>query len=141
MGKNHNNTGRSKKDAKHVRLYEHIEKTAAWRDLSGTAAKAWMTIGLMHNGSNNGAIGVSSRELGKRIGVHFTAAARALRELENAGFLRCEKASSFSRKQLAAEYRLTHLRNDVTGETPTREFARQKGSDIHEITEKERVAL
>jgi DNA-binding transcriptional regulator YhcF (GntR family) len=129
--------GRRKGDSRHARLYEYIETTDAWRNLSGIAAKAWMTIGLMHNGSNNGAIGVSSRELGKRIGVHHSVAARAIIELENAGFLRCTKASSFSLKRLAAQYRLTHLRNDVTGETPTREFARAKKSDSDEITEKE----
>lgn len=117
--------GRSKGDARHVRFYENIEKTNAWRELSGTAAKAWLTVGLMHNGSNNGGIAVSSRELGKRIGVHYTVAARAIRELENAGFLHCEKQSSFSQKQLAAKFRLTHLRSDITGEAPTKEFSRK----------------
>lgn len=118
--------GRSKGDARHARLYEYIERTDAWRDLSGIAAKAWMTIGLMHNGSNNGKIGVSSRELGKRLGVHHSVAARTIVELENAGFLRCTKASSFSQKRRAAEYRLTHLRDDVTGDPPTREFSKPK---------------
>jgi hypothetical protein len=122
----HNNTGRSKGDARHVRLYEHMEKTAAWRGLSGVATKAWLTIGLMHNGSNNGKIGVSSRELGRRIGVHHSAAARAILELENAGFLRCVKASSFSQKRLCAEYRLTHLRCDVTGQAATKEYCRSR---------------
>ena len=118
--------GKRKDDVRHARLYEYIERTEAWRDLSGNAAKAWMTIGLMHNGANNGAIGVSSRELASRIGVHHSAAARAILELINAGFLRQTKASSFSQKKLAAEYRLTHLRNDITGDPPTREFARPK---------------
>lgn len=119
-----NKAGRRKDDVRHARLYEYIEKTEAWRNLSGRAAKAWMTICLMHNGANNGVIGVSSRELARRIGVHHSAAARAILELVNAGFLRQTKASSFSQKKLAAEYRLTHLRNDITGEPPTREFAR-----------------
>ncbi len=124
MAKKINKTGRSKGDARHVRLYEHMEKTAAWRGLSGVAAKAWITIGLMHNGSNNGKIGVSSRELGKRIGVSYSTAARAILELENAGFLRCVKASDFSGKRLAAQYRLTHLRCDVTGQPPSKEYCR-----------------
>jgi hypothetical protein len=124
-----NKTGRSKGDARHVRLYEHIEKTPAWRDLSGTAVKAWLSIGLMHNGTNNGHIAVSSRELGKRIGAHHSVAARAILELENAGFLRCVKASSFSQKRMAAEYRLTHLRCDVTGQPPTKEYCRSRDID------------
>jgi hypothetical protein len=115
---------RKKGDARHVRLYEHMEKTKAWWELAPLAAKAWLTIGLMHNGSNNGKIGVSSRELGRRIGAHHSAAARAINELEEKGFVRCTKASSFSQKRRAAEYWLTHLRNDVTGETATHDYRR-----------------
>ncbi|AZG76324.1 hypothetical protein [Methylocystis rosea] len=116
-----------------------MEQTPAWRDLSGIAAKAWITIGLMHNGTNNGKIAVSSRELGKRIGVHHSVAARAILELINAGFLRQTKASSFSQKKLAAEYRLTHLRNDITGEPPSREF-KVKAQPIDEVPEGYRAA-
>ncbi len=120
----HNKTGRSKGDVRHVRLYEYIEKTDAWRGLSGNAAKAWMTIGLLHNGANNGKLAVSSRELGERMGAHHSAAARAILELQSAGFLRCTKASSFSQRRRAAEYRLTHLRDDVSGEAPTHDYRR-----------------
>lgn len=128
MGK-HDRTGRSKgkSDARHARLYEYMAQTPAWRGLSGNAVKAWLDINLhVYNGLNNGTLAVSSRALGERIGVHFTAAARAIRELENAGFLICVKASSFSQKKLAAEYRLTHLRCDVTGDVATKEFMRHR---------------
>ena len=74
-------------------------------------------------GSNNGMLAVACRALGDRIGVHHSAAARAIRELENAGFLVSVKASSFSNKRLAAEYRLTHLKCNVTGDLASREFA------------------
>jgi hypothetical protein len=125
MGK-HDQTGRSKgHDARHVRLYEHIEKTTAWRDLSGIASKAWLTVNLMFNGSNNGKLAISSRELGKRIGVSHATAARALLELENAGFLRMTKASAFGTRR-AAEFRLTHLPNNLTGEPATYDFKRPK---------------
>ena len=120
----HNKTGRSKGDAKHVRLYEFMERTDAWKNLSGNAAKAWLTIGLMHTGFNNGKIAISCRELGRRIGVHHTTAASAIRELVNAGFLRKTKSSDFGKKRLAAEYRLTHILNDITGERATRDFMR-----------------
>jgi hypothetical protein len=120
-----NKTGRSKSEPRHVRLYEHIERTPAWRDLSGIAAKAWLTIGLMHNGSNNGGIAVSSRELGRRIGVHYVSAARAIRELENAGFLICVKDSSFSQTKRAAEYRLTHIPDNIKGTPATRDYTRK----------------
>ncbi|MBG0802117.1 hypothetical protein IYW40_11595 [Methylocystis sp. H4A] len=101
-------------------------ETDAWRGLSGTAAKAWVSVCALYAGSNNGFIAVSSRALGERIGCHYTTAAAALLELENAGFLRRVKASSFSQRRLAAEYRLTHRPNDVTGEGPTHEYKRPK---------------
>jgi hypothetical protein len=120
-----NKTGRSKGDARHVRLYEHMEKTAAWRGLSGNAVKAWLIIGLKFNGANNGTITQSSRELGERMGVSKDTAQRAVLELINAGFLRQTRASSFSMKRMAPEYRLTHLRCDVTGAAASREYARR----------------
>ncbi len=120
----HNNTGRSKGETKHARLHEYMARTPAWRDLSGNAAKAWMEINLIYNGANNGKLAVSARLLGERIGLSHTAAARAIRELENAGFLRCVKPSSFSQKKLAAEYRLTHVRCDVTGAPASKEYLR-----------------
>ncbi len=122
MPKKYNKTGRSKGDAKHVRLYEYMARTPAWRGLSGNAAKAWLEINLLYNGSNNGRIAVPTRLLGKRIGLSQRGATRAILELENAGFLRCTKAGDFGRKRIAAEYRLTHLRCDVTGEQASRDF-------------------
>jgi hypothetical protein len=117
-------SGRSKSEPRHVRLYEYMERTEAWQRLSGTAVKAWLAIGLMYNGSNNGKIAVSCRVLGQRIGVGKNAAAHALLELENAGFVKCVKASSFSQKKLAAEYRLTHQRCDITGDPGTHDYRR-----------------
>jgi hypothetical protein len=122
----HDRTGRSKGDARHVRLYEHMEKTAAWRGLSGNAAKAWLVIGFKFNGSNNGCIALSSRELGERMGVSKDTASRAILELINAGFLRQTKASSFSMKRKAPEYRLTHLRCDLTGSASSNEYSRRE---------------
>jgi hypothetical protein len=121
----HDKTGRSKNEGRYVRLFDFMARTPAWRGLSGIAVKAWLDINLSaYNGSNNGKLAVPSRALGERIGVHHSAAARAIRELENAGFLRCIKASSFSKKRLAAEYRLTHLKCDITGDLPSKEFMR-----------------
>ncbi len=131
----HNRTGRTKTDPRFVRFFEFIERTDAWRDLSGLAAKAWLTIGLMHNGSNNGALAISSRELGQRIGVHHSAAARAILELQNAGFLECKKQSSFSQKRSAAEYRLTHVRDDMTNEPATHSYRQTHSAENREQSE------
>jgi hypothetical protein len=114
-----------KNGPRHVRVYEQIVRTDAWRSLSGIAAKAWLEIGLMENGSNNGQIAVSARLLGEHIGSCKTTASMAIRELENAGFLVREKSSSFSQKKLAAEYRLTHVPCTVTGRPPTHDYRRE----------------
>ncbi len=139
MARKHNRTGRSKGDAKHVRLHEYMARTPAWRELSGNAVKAWLEINLVFNGANNGMLAVSARLLGERIGLSHTAAARAIRELENVGFLRCVKASSFSQKRLAAEYRLTHLPCNVTGASATKEYLRW-GKTVGNVVEFPAVA-
>jgi hypothetical protein len=108
-----------------VRFYQHMAQTDAWRRLSGAAAKAWLEISLIENGGNNGRLALSCRAIGERTGLCKTAAADALRELVNAGFLECVKGSSFSQKKLAAEYRLTHVRCAVTGKAPTHDYRRE----------------
>jgi GTP-sensing pleiotropic transcriptional regulator CodY len=86
------------REPRHVRFYQHMAQTMAWRHLSGTAVKVWLEIGLIENGSNNGKLALSCRAIAERVGIGKTAAANALLELENAGFLKCMKASSFSQK-------------------------------------------
>lgn len=113
-------------EGKFVAVPVAIMETTAWRDLSGTAGKAWLAVCALYDGRNNGRLGVSSRALGERIGVHYTTAAAAILELENAGFLRRTKASSFSQRRLAAEFRLTHRRDDRTGDPPSQEYKRPK---------------
>jgi hypothetical protein len=73
-------------------------------------------------GSNNGRIAMSARVLAKRLGVGPTTAARATRDLITYGFLEIAKSSSFSGKRRATEYLLTHFKDDITGDLPTRAF-------------------
>lgn len=123
-------SGRGPKEARHVRLYEYLARSQAWRRLSSNARSAWLEIGLIYNGCNNGKLAVSCRMLGEGMGVGKDAASRAILELENAGFLKRVKASSFSQKKHAAEYRLTHLRCDVTGEAPTHDYRRSERPEL-----------
>jgi DNA-binding IscR family transcriptional regulator len=120
----HNRTGRSKGQGRFVAFPFSLADTEAWRNLSGLAAKAWLEVMRRYNGSNNGMIAVPTRDLAKRIGVSHVTASRVLLELENAGFIRLVKASSFGLKRAAAEYRLTHLPSDVDGSAPTHEYRR-----------------
>jgi DNA-binding transcriptional regulator YhcF (GntR family) len=122
MGKT-NRTGRSinKKD-RYVALPHYIMDTFAWRRLSVTARAAWPEFVRVHNSFNNGKIAMSERTLAKRLGVVKNTASRAINELLTFGFIEIAKASTFTIKRRAAEYRLTHLKDDITGELPSRVF-------------------
>jgi hypothetical protein len=120
----HNATGRSKGSGKYVQVHEYIMRCYAWKRLSPIARCAWLEINLIYNGSNNGRIGVSARQLAERLDVGKTAAANAIIDLMKWGFLDCVKASDFSRKKEASEYRLTHLPCDVAGEIASKRFLR-----------------
>lgn len=124
MPKKHNNTGRSTNHGRYVALPAYIARSEAWGRLSPTAKVAWLEIGFLYYGANNGCIGVSSRLLADRIGLTPSTAARAIRQLIKWGFLDLIKQSSFSQKKRAAEYRLTHLNCDVTGELASKRFLR-----------------
>jgi hypothetical protein len=124
MPKKHNNTGRSKNYGRYVALPEYIARSEAWCRLSPTAKVAWLEIGFIFYGANNGCIAVSSRLLAERMDVGPSTAARSIRELVKWGFLDLMKRSSFSQKKRAAEYRLTHLNCNVTGELASKRFLR-----------------
>jgi hypothetical protein len=115
-----NRTGRSNKKDHYVALPHYIMDTFAWRRLSVTARAAWLEFVRVHNSYNNGKIAMSSRTLAEKLGV--STAARAIKELLTFGFMEITKASTFVIKRRAAEYRLTHLKDDITGELPSRAF-------------------
>jgi hypothetical protein len=121
MGK-HNNTGRSKGGGRFVQLHEYVARSYAWRRLPPLAKVAWFEIGFIYNGSNNGKLAIPSRRLAEHLDVSPSAAAKAIRDLIKWGFVDHVKASSFSQKRLAAEYRLTHVRCDVTGQPASKRF-------------------
>jgi DNA-binding GntR family transcriptional regulator len=94
----------------------------AWSRLSVTARAAWLEFARVHNSYNNGKIAMSERILAERLGCSKTTARRAIKELLTFGFVVMTKGASFIGKRIAAEYRLTHLKDDFTDELPSREF-------------------
>jgi hypothetical protein len=121
----HNKTGRSKfPGGSFIQTPHYLFDCFAWTQLSVTARCAWHEVVRKFNGSNNGRLAVSTRDLGERLRVSKDTAGRALKELVTYGFLAIMKQSSFNIKRLATEYRLTHLKCDVTGELSTKEFMR-----------------
>ena len=121
MGK-HNTTGRSKSHGRYVQAYEYVMRSTGWMALSPMGRCAWLEINLIFFGNNNGRLAVSSRQLSESLGCGKTAAANAIRELINCGFLDLVTPSDFGRKKRAAEYRLTHLPCDATKAPASKRF-------------------
>ena len=121
-------TGRSKKAARHVRLYYWMMQTAAWKSLSGNQRAIYVEMAARYNGkTNNGRIHFSAREAATAIHVSKATAARDLAALVERGFIGAMKRGGFNVKDKqaqATEWRLTEFNCDVTGALPSKEFAR-----------------
>jgi hypothetical protein len=66
---------------------------------------------------------MSARRLARFMPCDKATASRALRELEDAGFIETMKVGTFTRKdRLASEYRLCIYTCDVTGDLPNRKW-------------------
>ncbi len=122
-----NSKGRSKRDAKHVRLYAHLLDCPAYRSMSCYGRATLIELMYRHDGLNNGRIPLSVREAAERLGVCINTAAKALREIEVKGFAKPTKAGSFSWKTrhatewaLATEPILLVLLADAVDAVPKR---------------------
>jgi DNA-binding transcriptional MocR family regulator len=132
--------GRSDKAARHVRLYHSMMKTMAWKSLSCTARCVYIEIEKRYGGpgSNNGQIHLSVREGAAALKVSKTSVAKALRELQERGFIVAVTRGGFNRKNRhATEWRLTAHASDVSTQFATREFERWEpgqtfGDDVEE---------
>ncbi|WP_374330435.1 hypothetical protein [Aestuariivirga sp.] len=127
MSRKHNKTGRSKGESRHVRLYHWMIKSPAWEHSSTLGRAIYIELAGRYagEGSNNGRIAYSVREVADTFKVSPATASRAFRELEEKGFISCITKGGFSRKvRHATEWRLTEFRCDVTGEMASKDFMR-----------------
>jgi len=109
--------GRSRRDAKHVRLYEFELASDAFRSLSPAARALLIEFRRRYNGDNN-RIHMSVRTAAKSLASGKTTASRALSELLDRGFVRLGKKGRFTVRQGerdASEYALT---NEPIGSKP-----------------------
>lgn len=103
-------------------LPHYMQKCPAWRTLSPNAKAVYLEILLRYDGGNNGEISYSVREAAT-IGVGRTAAWKALKELQDRGFVVMTRASSFTLKTREARcWRLTAL--ECGTELATKDFMR-----------------
>lgn len=105
-----------------VQIYHWMLASPAWQDLSLGARATYLELKRHYNGKNNGTIGFGSRGAGDALGMSKSAGSRYLVELENHGFIKRNKPSSFNQKRLAIEWCLTELRDDSTSEPASKLF-------------------
>ena len=123
MANRQDKRGRTKNSEPFVRLPLYMLKSAAWQSLKGTPRALYIEIARRYNGKNNGEIIYSVREAGKDIGVSPNTAGRGFKDLEDRGFIKKMRDSSFTLKtKEACEWALTL--EPIGNELATKEFVR-----------------
>ncbi len=113
-----------------VAVERYIMQTIAWRSLTPNAIASYLEVYYGYDGSNNGRILLSSQMLADRLGRNKSTAARALKELEQHGFIECQSKGGFNCKlPHASEWRVSALKCDVTNTLPSKLFMQWKPQD------------
>jgi biotin operon repressor len=81
-------------------------KSAAWRHLSGAAAKLFLELHTRFNGSNNGKLRLSYAEAADALGMGKATVQRAFCDLQEKGFVVLVRKGNWYHRQ-AHEWRLT----------------------------------
>ena len=120
-----NRTGRSNKAPRHVRLYYWMMDTPAWRSLNGNERATLVDIMRRYDGSNNGRIPYSVRDVEDNLRVSKATGSRILKRLEQRGFIATMTKGAFSLKRRhATEWRLSEFNCDLTHAMPSKQFAK-----------------
>jgi hypothetical protein len=108
---------RRKNGRRFIRLWTNVKRSTAYHGLSLAARCALFELLDRYSGINNGMISMGVRELADKLRCHHATAARALRELDDAGLARPTTVGAW-RGRRAVEWRLTFYRCDRTHELP-----------------------
>lgn len=120
-----NKPRRKKKGAKFIMLESYMINSPAWRDLSGDEVLTYLEMKWRYDGSNNGKIVMSCRDVGNLLKKSKNTGNKVLNGLDKHGFIKRTVPSAFNVKyRLANEWRLTEYRCDVSGNLPSRDFTR-----------------
>ena len=103
-------------------LPHYLLKSAAWRDLDTNARALYVEILFRFNGTNNGSIGLGTREAGKALHVSKDTAIRAFDALVDHGLIVLATASTFNQKRLSREWLLTDHPDDRNGQGARKDF-------------------
>jgi hypothetical protein len=128
----HRRTRRAKRHRNHlpnfVALFRYMLDCPAFVSLSTWARAALIEVIRGYNGSNNGRIVLSVRDLAKRLACDKDTANDALQELTDKGFIEPRIKGAFSVKfRRATEWRLNDRRCDATGERQSQAFLKWRG--------------
>ncbi len=105
---------------RYVGLPHYMLNSPAWKTMSPNAKALLIAVWQRHNGVNNGEISYAVSEAAE-IGMKSSPAARAFVELQDRGFLKVSRQSSFTlKKKLARTWILTAER--YREEPATRDF-------------------
>lgn len=122
MSKN-NRKGRSKGEGRYLRLTHFLMGTPAWRTLNPYGRAAYIEIAALYDGSNNGFLAMGERRLADAMNVTEKTAAKAVKQLEERGFIEIAQKSGFNRKdRRATEFRLTDVPCDRSNQPPSKAF-------------------
>lgn len=124
MGSYQKNKGRSAK-GRYVKLDYWLLESLAWRSLSFKARALYIEFKMRFNGSNNGYMHMSVREIERALNCANNTAQKALSELLEKGFIKYRFKGRFThRVHRASEYILTEY--EFGGQKATKDFMRWK---------------
>src|SRR5947209_2425987 len=120
---------KSKGKERYVMLRYWLLNSAAWKCLPGGARALYLEIAQRYNGSNNGRIPYSVREVVMALGVSKGQAKYLFDMLLDRGFVICASKGAFSLKteRNATEWRLTEYASDHPPAHATKDFMRWNG--------------
>lgn len=122
MSKSYRPYGKSgTRKGRFVLFHDDMLNSPAFRSLSCQAKCALISLKQRFYGTNNGQISLSCRECATQNKMSRNTAHRALKELEEKGFIQTTSTGWFGTRQ-ASTYRLTMDANKNTLERPTNEW-------------------
>lgn len=128
-GRRHNNTGRSRRNQRFVKLDHWMLKGSAWCALTAQARALYVELAQRYNGFNNGEISMSVREAAGALHIAKDTATKTFHELEEKGFIKRHVCGSFNWKQRhATTWILTEF--ELGEAPPTKEFARWRPPNL-----------
>lgn len=133
MSSRHKRKGRSK----FLMIERYLWRSPAWESLTPVERMGYLCIKWRYGGNNNGRIGCSCRELADELKCSKATASRVFKVLQDRGFIELVTPSSFNRKtRVSTEWRLTEFPCDITGELPSKSFAKWRPEEKTTVARK-----